>query len=309
MLHTNATTSVSYNCAKRNGNKRKLFNPLMQKQIYRFSVAESGVLIDVLADHLPFSKTRIKKLLGIGCVWIRHRNSRRLRRIRRIKAPVHKGDFIAVYYDPHLERLQTSAPELLADHQSFSVWYKPAGVLTQGTKFGDYATVLRYVEQRLHRPALLVHRLDRETAGILLIAHTRSRAAFLSALFREHRIQKVYRAEVAGNLTEHLPSSGYLDTPLDGKPACTFYTVDHYCADRNASLVTLTPQTGRFHQIRRHFAGIGHPIIGDRKYGGPPSPTGWLHLAAIHLSFQDGDTVYRFTLPEEKIQWRLQRQP
>ncbi len=275
-----------------------------QRHIYRFRVQEAGWLLNVLADHLPFSKTHIKKILNRGAVWIR-RSNRRLRRIRRAKAWVRPGDFLEVYYDPALEKLQLPNPELLADHWRFTVWYKPPGVLSQGTKFGDHTSLLRHATRSLQRPAFLIHRLDRAASGLLLLAHTRTAAAALSALFREHRVQKVYRAEVSGNVTAQLPATGYFDTPIDGKPAQTFYTVDQYDAEQDISLLTLTPQTGRLHQIRRHLAAAGFPIIGDRTYGGIPSPTGWLHLTAVHLSFRDPETgkVQAFTLPEDKILW------
>jgi 23S rRNA pseudouridine955/2504/2580 synthase len=126
----------------------------------------------------------------------------------------------------------------------------------------------------------LVHRLDRDTSGVLLIARTAAAAAFFTRAFRDKTTRKIYWAIVAG-LPQ--PRQGRIDLALakrpgaggervradadEGKDAVTYYTVVDAAGDR-ASWLALMPLTGRTHQLRAHCAAIGTPILGDGKYGG-----------------------------------------
>jgi 23S rRNA pseudouridine955/2504/2580 synthase len=128
-----------------------------------------------------------------------------------------------------------------------------------------------------HRPRL-VHRLDRDTSGLLLLARTPGAAAKLAAAFRGRNVQKTYWAVVVGRPD---PKSGKIDRPIarvvgprgghsqledEGDPAITAYeTLD--TVGKKFSLVALSPYTGRTHQLRVHTASLGTPILGDEKYG------------------------------------------
>jgi len=130
-----------------------------------------------------------------------------------------------------------------------------------------------------YRPKL-VHRLDKDTSGILLLARNSQSAAKLAEYFKNKDAQKIYWAVVAGlpkekkgkiNIALSKQDSGAgkekIMASQDGKNSITYYRVlDH--AARELSLVELIPVTGRTHQLRVHMAAIGHPIIGDGKYGG-----------------------------------------
>lgn len=107
----------------------------------------------------------------------------------------------------------------------------------------------------------LVHRLDRDTSGVLLVAKNNRSARILSHMFRERLVEKEYLALVSGQIYGH----GKIDLLIDGLEAVTEYTVlENF--DR-ATLVRILLHTGRTHQIRRHFATVGNPVVGDTVYG------------------------------------------
>ena len=160
---------------------------------------------------------------------------------------------------------------------------KPPGLATQGGS-GTYEHVdglLDAFAETGPRPRL-VHRLDKDTSGVLLIARTPGSAAYFSKRFSSRSARKIYWALIAG-----VPSldEGMIDLPLakqpgtggekmmvdkseHGQPARTRYRVIDR-AGNSTAWVELQPFTGRTHQLRVHMAAIGHPIIGDGKYGGP----------------------------------------
>ncbi|WP_066531107.1 RluA family pseudouridine synthase [Erythrobacter sp. CCH5-A1] len=188
-------------------------------------------------------------------------------------------------------RARPLSPELIAEAKDMViretptaiVLNKPPGLATQGgsktTKHVD-GLLDAFVEGNAPRPRL-VHRLDKDTSGVLLIARTPGSAASFSKRFASRSARKVYWALVVGkpDLAE-----GVIDAPLakqpgtggekmhvdeeNGASAKTRYRVVDSAGQR-AAWVELEPLTGRTHQLRVHMAAIGHPIVGDGKYGGP----------------------------------------
>ena len=190
---------------------------------------------------------------------------------------------------------------------------KPPGLATQGgTKTNEHLDRLLdgLVEVGAPRPKL-VHRLDKDTSGALLVARTPRAAAFFSKSFSGRTARKVYWAIVAG-----VPSveDGMIDLPLAkqpgtggekmhvdegeaGLPSRTRYRVIERAGNR-AAWVELQPLTGRTHQLRAHLLAIGHPIVGDGKYGGldafltgSVSRKMHLHARRLRIDHPDGGRI------------------
>lgn len=239
--------------------------------------------VSLLAAQTGLSKQRIKKIMQQGAVW-RSRGGH-TRHLRRARAVLRKGDTLHLYYDERILACETAAPELIADEGAYSVWYKPAGMLSQGSRWGDHCALPRWVEQHLlpQRPAFLVHRLDRAASGLMLLAHRKRTAAALSALFQERAIDKRYRVIVHGEFPAQGPVT--LDADLDGKTAISHVTRLAHDPEQDRSLLEVAIETGRKHQIRRHLAGAGFPVVGDRLYG-KGKETDDLQLTAFALAFR-----------------------
>ncbi|MDR3631833.1 MAG: RluA family pseudouridine synthase [Desulfocapsaceae bacterium] len=234
---------------------------------YRAMVSETAPACDWLAAATGLSKGRIKDAMTKGAVWHK-RQGQKERRIRKATLQLLPGDRIELYYDPSVLALIPPPPRLIFEAKQYSVWYKPANLLTQGTRFGDHCSLIRCVEIffKPHKEIRPVHRLDREAFGLVIVAHTGQGASALSELFRRGAIEKRYRAEVHGRMGSPQESIT-LSYPLDGKAATTIVTVTEYAPKKDSSTVDILLQTGRFHQIRRHLSREGHPIVGDPAYG------------------------------------------
>lgn len=223
-------------------------------------------------------------------------------------------------------------PELSDDQAAFAqnmvihrdaqaiVLNKPPGLATQGgTKTDDHVDgLLDALEFELEQRPKLVHRLDKDTSGALLVARTARSAAFFAKAFSSRTARKVYWALVIG-----VPSiaDGMIELPIakqpgtggekmhvdeeEGLPSRSRYRVIERAGNR-AAWVELQPHTGRTHQLRVHMAAIGHPIVGDGKYGGKDaflsgtiSRKMHLHARRIRVDHPDGGRVdVRAELPE-----------
>lgn len=184
------------------------------------------------------------------------------------------------------EQIAEANDMVIRETPSAIVLNKPPGLATQGgsktTKHVDGLLDAFVTDEKTPRPRL-VHRLDKDTSGVLLIARTPGAAASFSKRFAGRSARKVYWALVVGNpaLSEGVvdaalakqPGTGGEKMHIDeenGAVAKTRYRVVDHAGER-AAWVELEPLTGRTHQLRVHMAAIGHPIVGDGKYGGPDS--------------------------------------
>ncbi|WP_177418853.1 RluA family pseudouridine synthase [endosymbiont of Lamellibrachia barhami] len=239
--------------------------------------------VDLLCAETGFTRTRIKQVMQKGAVWLTHgKHTQRLRRASKVLSP---GDQLHLYYDEKVLNQVPEAAELVADEQGYSVWNKPAGMLSHGSKWGDHCSITRWAEQHLQpeRTAFLVHRLDRAAAGLILVAHTKKMAAALAKLFHDRAVEKRYQVLVEGKFPTK-PKPYLIDQELDGRAAISRINRLEFDPESGRSLLDVAIETGRKHQVRRHLAAIGFPVVGDRLYGKAQSGED-LRLKASYLSF------------------------
>lgn len=251
--------------------------------------------VALLAAASGLSKRRVKQAMQRGAVWLtRGASTKRIRRGR----PGRAGEELHLYYDPRVLDAEPPAAELLADEGDYSVWFKPYGLRAQGSRWGDHCTVERWVAQQLQREAFTVHRLDRAASGVILIAHGKRAAAALGGLFRERRIEKRYRIVVHGRWPH--PEPVLLDAALDAREARSW--VEPLELGESRSLLEVRLESGRKHQIRRHLAGAGFPVVGDRFHGRSGDAED-LQLCARVLAFRCplADVDRRYLTPDERL--------
>jgi 23S rRNA pseudouridine955/2504/2580 synthase len=211
------------------------------------------------------------------------------------------------------EQILAAEAMVISQDRAAIVLNKPPGLATQGgTGMREHVdglldAFLPFDDARTGSRPKLVHRLDKDTSGVLLIARTAGSAAFFSKRFSGRSARKIYWALVTG-----VPAieDGFIDLPLakqpgtggekmmvdesgEGQTARTRYRVIDRAGNR-AAWVELQPLTGRTHQLRVHMAAIGHPIVGDGKYGGPDaflsgSISRKMHLHARRLIIEHPD--------------------
>ncbi|HEX3271753.1 MAG TPA: RluA family pseudouridine synthase [Ktedonobacterales bacterium] len=208
---------------------------------------------------------------------------------------------------------QESAIDILYEDEALLAVNKPAGIVTHpayrhpdGTLWD--AVLARQSQMGQGRPWLL-HRLDRETSGVVLFAKTAEARRALVRQFERHTIQKRYLALLAGSLPDR---EGVIDAPLardlldrrrtivasEGQPSCTRYWAP--ASENGVTLALAEPVTGRTRQIRAHFASVGAPLLGDtlyypeRHWGAQVAPRAMLH--AWRLGFQYPGTGAQLTI-------------
>lgn len=291
------------------------------ESIFEFHITkdEAGMRIDkYMAQQFPlYSRTFFSRLIADGHI--------RLNNTANTKASmiVHDGDRVTIKFPPKrpipVIALQEKSPpvEIISEHPHFFILYKPAGLLVHSPSMRSNApTLVDWL--MVHFDALkdvgyidrpgIVHRLDKDTSGILIVPRTNYAHTIFSDLFRERTIDKKYYAIVKG----HPDKSGIIDLSIGRCPitktrmttkrhphspkmrtAITQYRVLEYFDD--AALVEVMPITGRTHQIRVHFAAIGHPLIGDQLYNKKSKLMSRQALHAYSIGFQFEGKPYSFS--------------
>ena len=197
--------------------------------------------------------------------------------------------------------------DILHEDAQILVVNKPAGLLSVPGKGPHLADCLLERVQTAFPGALLVHRLDRDTSGVMVIAMTPHAQRHLGLQFEKRMTRKSYVARVAGRLE---PKTGSVDLPLivdwpnrplqkvcqdTGKPALTDWRVLRH--DGETTRVRLMPKTGRSHQLRVHMLALGHPILGDPLYATGADrdyPRMMLHSEELRLKHPEGGVSKTF---------------
>ncbi len=275
------------------------------KQEFHIPINIDGVTaVACLAEASGISKQKIKQYMQKGCVWLERRkdqkdeeidpskrlNNSYIQRLRRAKKILKSNQILHFYFDENVLNSVTPEAILIKDFGEYSIWNKPSGMLSQGSKWGDHSTIYRWAETHLEpeRPAFVVHRLDRAANGLIILAHKKNVAKQFSKLFENRQIEKCYQVKVEGDFSRR-SSSGKklkLDSDIDKKTAISYVEMLSFNETENSSLLEVQIETGRKHQIRKHLANIGFPVVGDRLHGsGQYSDHIDLQLQAKSLAF------------------------
>lgn len=219
---------------------------------------------------------------------------------------VNTGDKIELFLPGDFKPVYEREMSVVFEDDHLAVVDKPAGLLVNGNSFQTVENALPYnlqsspLKDALYTPEV-AHRLDFGTSGLLLVAKTASANIGLKKLFEERQINKTYCAIIVGEFSNQ---TGMITKEVDEKEAITKYIVKQVKSSpkyHSFNLLELYPETGRRHQIRKHLASIGFPILGDRDYG---NSAVWdmkkgLYLQASKLSF-------KHPLTDEKMQFELE---
>ena len=244
--------------------------------------------------------------------------------VTKSKTKIQRNDIVSVTFPPEkkidLKKIINKEldVQILNQHPDFLIVYKPAGLMvhdpTDTQISNDIITLVDWLlvhfkelenVGEIDRPGI-VHRLDMNTSGLLIIPKKRYAHTIFSDMFRERKIQKTYLAIATG----HPDKEGTIDFSISrhpqqktrmthtiqtGRSATTHYKVLEYFKD--CSLLELKPITGRTHQIRVHLAAIGHPIIGDSVYGNHSKIIKRQALHAYKLEFEYKNEPFSFMCP------------
>lgn len=254
----------------------------------------------VLATELAVSRAQARSLLDTG--------------VTLDGSPARPGDRVktgSVIVTPQPQQVWKLQPEpvdfgILYEDDSLLVVDKPPGLVVHpgsGRTGGTLAAGLLFRFPELDGVGQadrwgLVHRLDKETSGVLVVARTPESYAALTEMIRRHEVKRVYRALVYGVFTA---PTGSIEAPIgrdptrptrravvpDGKAATTHYEVQAEYPGDDVTLLSVMLETGRTHQIRVHMAAIDHPVVGDKTYGQRKgkvgSPRVFLHASNLEF--------------------------
>ena len=284
--------------------------PFQGKYVIMFKISPTKVRLDIYLStkfDTTISRSLWQKYIKAGYVSVNNKVA------TTPKFEVDETDEIALNL-PEKEQTDVDLPILYEDNDVIVV-NKPSGLLTHAKGgLSDEPTVAEIIRPKTSfatdtdRPGI-VHRLDRDTSGLLIIAKNPESAAHLQRQFAERTAKKTYIA-----ITDGKPklNAAKIDLPIgrnpsapstfridpNGKPAQTTY---HVLAENDAqSLVELKPTTGRTHQLRVHLAHLNAPILGDRVYGKSSDCRMMLHAQKLEITLPSGERkVFEATIPDE----------
>lgn len=293
---------------------------------YLVSESDSGKRIDKLLSEITeesVGRNQIKNLIQNGAVKIEKK------KITKPSFLVAANTTIVVHLPEKEERPLPQAEDIplaiVFENDDFLVISKPEGMCTHPDDHHNSGTVVNAVMGYLKnhqknfeddpiRPGI-VHRLDKDTSGCLMIAKTKAMQRYLSKIIADRKIEKKYIALVSGRLPTQ---KGSIDSPLDRDPnnrekrkavktntskeALTHFTVLEEFQNPTCTLVEVEIITGRTHQIRAHFSAIGHPVMGDILYGNETENEEFfkahqtnrmfLHAKSLKIPLPNGEEVF-----------------
>jgi tRNA pseudouridine32 synthase/23S rRNA pseudouridine746 synthase len=251
-------------------------------ELHKTAVYKNVSALELLANSEELSPAQILQCFDNGAVWLE--TTGKPRRLYQSDKILQQGDKLHLYCNVATLAACPFQPELVADFEQFSIWNKPSGMLSQGSKWGDHWALYRWIKQHHwpERASYITHRLDRYTSGLMIVAHDDAINKAFHQCFEQRKIRKTYRAIVRGAM--QTGKTRTIDSAIDNKPAQSEFAVLDTDTDKHLSLLEIHPETGRKHQIRIHLAGIDHPVLNDRNYGTPPHD-GDLSLQASALAF------------------------
>lgn len=240
----------------------------MSAQRIRFTVAadDEGLRLDqLLAKRVPsLSRRTARKLLAIGAVFVERG------RVKVASKIIQPGHVVDVHMGSALDRVteaeKSTPPELnvVFEDAHLLVVDKPAALITAPTPESDRHNLLYYLGQRPSSPeAHVVHRLDLGTSGLLVFAKTSDANRLLAEMFRVHDVERAYRVLLAGELANECT----VEQAIADRPARTWFAP--LARKSGVTLAEARLDTGRTHQVRLHALHIGHPVLGDTRYGKP----------------------------------------
>lgn len=269
-----------------------------------------GIRLDILlAEKLGISRSQVQKLIREDLAEVNGMKTL-------AKYLVIAGDKITLY---EAEKSRTPNIHIIYEDKDILVIDKPAGVTTHPAPGERDITISeifagRFSGKQTTERDMIVHRLDKGTSGIMVLAKNEKAREILAKQFAERKVTKTYIALVHGRV---MPEEGVIDMPLardliaknriapadEGKDAKTSYRVTKHF--KGFTLISANPKTGRTHQIRVHFAAIGHYLYGDERYGAKDVDAKRIFLHATELSFIHPDTGKRVKfiseLPKELV--------
>lgn len=258
----------------------------MERHSIQVSYRLNGMRLDAaISESIPgLSRRRAKAIVDMGGAYVNKK------RVRIASKTVGKGDRIDVEYNEKLfdpgkkEELRLKPEDILYFANDIIIINKPAGLPSQATRDQAVLHAIPLLEKLLTEMGhgkldlQLVHRLDKDTTGALMVATNKDTMTFLTDQFRQHTIQKTYHAlawgliekafEIKCMLSAIQPNTGKVKVvKAGGRSSQTFFELLKNYPGLRLSLVSCRPITGRSHQIRVHLDEAGHPIIGDKVYG------------------------------------------